>query len=402
MEINEQEVTRRKPGPKPKPLPEAERLRKNLEIQRAFRQRKADKITHLEARVAQLQSIVDAKQLDSNSSECDALRQRLLAAESENSILRQSGVAVDFKASFPLAASGNMLPSCNMCKIEKARTLLALGQLQLLSNQVAELQLENQTLKTMFGLDISTPMNDLSPVGYKIDNSMPLSGLFGSAGNFGLNSATCNSSLTFQALNSISLINAPMSFVGKSTVEIYGAPEIEFAIIEIKSIKALKNCIYTILTTVSDKTTYTQFKFKSMQLRAMILDTCDTASKKKVLEILWMINKRNQDHFVGNHIRKIFGLVLDTYEEVDAGAFLPVVILDNIDPEQQAKVSAVRQALLSIFSLRNEAESIENLCFLLFVKKYPPGHEKTKIFKVISITCDLYAKCRESMEDSVN
>ncbi|KAJ3087770.1 hypothetical protein HK100_008239, partial [Physocladia obscura] len=406
MEINERQVSRRKPGPKPKPLPAAERLRKNLETQRAFRQRKADKIAQLEARVAQLQTIVDAKQPDSNSSECDALRQRLLAAECENSILRQSGIAVDFKASFPTAAAASILQTCNLCKVEKARTLIALGQLQLLTNQVAELQQENETLKAMFGLDLSMPVNDLSLVGFRIDNSTPFSAFFASAGNFGLNMTTGIMPSSSQASNPISLTNTPINTVGKTTVEIYGAPEIQFAIIGIKSINSLKNCIYVdlyfdsfnaILTTVADKTTYKQFKLKALKLRAMILKACDTASKKKVLEMLWMIHKRNPDHF--NHIRKLYGSAFEAQEEVDPIPSASVVNLEDVDPEQQTRISAVRQALLSIPSLRNEAESIETLCFFLFVNSYSP---ETQFTKITSIKHQLYAKCRENMEDSVN
>ncbi|KAJ3109365.1 hypothetical protein HK100_003302, partial [Physocladia obscura] len=238
-------------GRKLKPLPSTEKKRKNLEAQRSYRQRQTEKVLALEARISQLQCILDLHALSDLS---DPLPQSFFQDTAKNS---------DSISSAPLPAVA--FGSCLGCQAEKARTIIALGQNQLLSAQLAQLQIENQNLKTLLNFGISTfdsspslllqnlpidatnsvfensfsqsHMNDTNKSAdkvtdgdYHVELMMPIA-----AYNF-----------THPLLKPIAndRQNADLLFLGQSPREILGPPEIEFAKLGLKAITALKDSKY--------------------------------------------------------------------------------------------------------------------------------------------------------------
>ncbi|KAJ3116665.1 hypothetical protein HK100_001002 [Physocladia obscura] len=265
--------TKRKPGRKPKEISASEKQKHNREIQRAFRERRKKQLEARNARISQLEAMLDAH--PPGPSEHEALRQRLIAAEAEISILKHSGITIDFKASFPVTANtfqpNSNAQVCISCDLEKSRTLVALGQINVLSKQISELQEENQALKALLRLNMPIlapslpPLNEFS--GLEFANMATFTGRNNLASAFqnqisvgfpssdNVFSANANyfvaqsGNLNWTSSNVIDVaeIDSHLSFnstpsnmtLEKSALEIFGAPDVEFVRLALKSIPEL-------------------------------------------------------------------------------------------------------------------------------------------------------------------
>ncbi|KAJ3096693.1 hypothetical protein HK100_005509 [Physocladia obscura] len=402
-----------KRGRKPKDLPAAEKERRNLEAQRAFRQRKIDQHAALEAKVAQLQAIIDAR--PPLPSEHESLRHRLLAAEAEISVFRQSGIAIDFKASFPAIPTVSAPVSghnCLGCKAEKTHTLVALGQVQMLSTQISELQMENQMLRSLLGFGTSSHSLALL-------NSVPLG--FPENSNAGTSFATFPFDFGLQTSNVIEntegnnnhSLNPPTSSIDntgetiqKSGIELYGQPEIQFARIGLKSIPTLKDCKYVDIffdvmmgqLSSKSKLKIQKLKIKAVATRAKILESCDVTDRQKVLFLMWIILARNPDH--ARFLRTTIDSMTLILQRPRITAAERTKRLQQLDVEHNGKVITIRNAFLSIPPLQNEHEIIEEFCLLLWMKASESSREDR--FVGISIFYKrLHEKCCINLEHSV-
>ncbi|KAJ3113882.1 hypothetical protein HK100_001864, partial [Physocladia obscura] len=407
-------VSKSRAGRKPKDtLPSNSRDLKNLQAQRAFRERKQayiksleDEVSDLRARLNLPQSDVKQPLRDTHSPEpsstpvtiesatsqqiqkhsersmfmdqsmlIESLNSRILALEAENSMMRQSSVAVDFKSSFPGNGVGFATSSeCVSCSVEKMKSLLCMGQIKTLEGKVAELQVECQSLQLIVGsanVWNNTLINDIVMLDSAVQNS---------SANL-LNIASDQNRARASSSESPSDISSPWLGFGNgnastvagtgakgveshaigvlSATQLYGPPEIDFAKIALHNLPSLKNSKYVdqffdtfaAQSNASDQTTIRKLLLKAISIRSKMLNKCNVMDRQKVLEIIGIFYERNKQH--AQHRDKMVNEILPKPRRLSK--------IDNLPTEISHQLNRFKDAALAIPSLKGSSCILDEL-----------------------------------------
>ncbi|KAJ3089416.1 hypothetical protein HK100_007754, partial [Physocladia obscura] len=441
-------VSKSRAGRKPKnTLPSNLRDLKNLQAQRAFRERKQAYIKSLEDEVADLRARLNLPQSDTNDSLfnthspepestsaavevptsqqqqqkqqqrsifkeqsmlIESLNSRILALEAENSMMRQSTVAVDFKSSFPKNRVG-FTPSneCGNCSVERMKCLLCMGQIKALEGKVAELQVECLNLQLIVGnpnaWNNNTVINDeVAPdhaAGAVVQNS---------DANLLTTGGEHNSARTSSFLESPSNITSPwLGFSNGNTsraaaapaaagvagaeyypnsdlsaTQLYGPPEVDFARIALRNLPSLKNSkyidqifdIFVAQSNASDKPTIRKLLLKAINVQ----------------EIFGIFYERNKQH--AQHRDKIINEILSKPRRLSK--------VDNLPAEISHKLNRFKETALAIPSLKGSSCIFDELGEILFSCgwKCEEGREE-KLLQIVQICRRLGKLCYGCPED---
>ncbi|KAI9349600.1 hypothetical protein BDR26DRAFT_852432 [Obelidium mucronatum] len=193
-------------------------------------------------------------------------------------------VAIDLKSSFPVRAEGDRI-ECASCGVEKMKAVVAYGLVKQLEEKVAGLVLECQALRSMLAVN-------------QFLASVEVVSLSGDTGSEGGGSNPDLSQLQPQP----QLQQPPPS----SAEELYGPMEFEFALIAMKSLPSLRDCVYvdklfgTFVTQsqCKDWEEIRKLNFRTMYLRAKVLDACSVLDRHAVVESIVLFLHRNRSHIM--------------------------------------------------------------------------------------------------------
>ncbi|KAJ3027354.1 UNVERIFIED_CONTAM: hypothetical protein HDU68_003976 [Siphonaria sp. JEL0065] len=422
-------VTKGRAGRKQKDIvPVDEKHKKNLEAQRAFRERRSNHIASLEKEVAELKAVIDGRVPLGNDTELELLRQQLLAVTTENSLMKQSSISIDFRSTVPSSASAMVAGiDCVGCSVEKLKTLLCMGQIKSLESKVTELTHENQALKSILA-SFQAPFLQSFVGGLSMNSSMDvdIAGSNGSPSDFGqewndlINGAGSGSigsgsvqtggpsttetppaSTAASATPQIQQQQQPLHQIPDtspmSATELYGPPETEFARIACNSIPSIKGNklidelfdIFTVVSSCCDIHRIRKHMIRMLRIRGKLLDQCAVMDRQKVIEIFVMFLERNKRHTEYRN-SLLATLPTPTDEDVDLAAAMANFV-DTADSKR------FRDSLLAIPPLKDDEPIIKRLCVLLWTPT-PPGKGNGVFNRIVKTKKVLEAKL-EALED---
>ncbi|KAJ3122965.1 hypothetical protein HK100_011768, partial [Physocladia obscura] len=371
MNDNGQTSQKSRAGRKPKDTCASSipRERRNLEAQRSFRERKQQHIKNLEAEVAELRkrlsnepSFLIRSQISSNaifgstaipasvaaadntSALVESLNARILALETENTMIRKNAVAIDLKASFPVGSNGT---DCITCAVEKIKTLLCMGQAKSLEAKVNDLQVECQSLRLLLSsVSFADPTKDFPALNSRnagnpsfeasdsvmqnineVENAptlSPTAWLFARStssnsipndneNNNNMNNNT-NSDDNINDSNTLHNDALPQDtptihqddddVLANSSAELYGPLDIEPTRAAFKSLPSLSNLssvdkflnMFVKQTKTRSKQEFRKCTVLMIKARVEILDACSVIERLKAFEIHEMMRERNKNH----------------------------------------------------------------------------------------------------------
>ncbi|KAJ3027355.1 UNVERIFIED_CONTAM: hypothetical protein HDU68_003977 [Siphonaria sp. JEL0065] len=415
----------------------------------AFRERRSNYVASLEKEVAELKAVIDGRVPLGNDTEVELLRQQLLAVITENSLMKQSSISIDFRSTVPSSASAMVAGiDCVGCSVEKLKTLLCMGQIKNLESKVTELTSENQVLKSIVGTFQNpylqsfingpsvVPVNDQgrhsngdtnmevdstsgsttdSPSLNHINNynnddtngttsnnssgrnyrspsdfEQDLNNLFGTSNNPNNNS---NSNTNSNETNNISIdSNTPITQL--TATELYGPPECEFARIAWNSIPSIKGCkyvdeiinIFSAASSSVDAERIRKYRIRLLRARSKLLDQCAVMDRRKVIEIWVMFLERNKRHSEHRTLLLAHLPTLDEHDIYYASAF--------VNFQHTPASLRFKEALFEIPVLKQYEVEVHKL-----TTPSPKGKENEVYDWIVKVKKNLIAKL-ETIEDN--
>ncbi|KAJ3351369.1 hypothetical protein HDU83_008992 [Entophlyctis luteolus] len=418
-------------GRKPKSsLPSDSRTLKNLQAQRAFRERKQAYVKSLEDEVADLRmrlSIVvgnsdhnvygDAENGSTVSAMTpadggmaspfvdqplpapavaavpqdqaaviEALSARILALETENSLIRESAVALEFG---PRSSNlDNSVPGCPGCATEKVKTLLCMGHIKTLEDKLASLESECQTLRLVAGSSRSWLSNDL-PV-------------FDTALDFNFFPSTITSESPANSLSDPPI--TPQLQPAQSAVQLYGPVEIEYPKLALRTIPALKDSkyvdllfdAYNAVRTIRESSEFCcyglfAFDTKSLIAAALWIGKGHLADTLKFLDISAIFLERNKQHFA--HRDRILQEALRK-----RAASKPRKFAGDIPAEVADRFRRFEERILSINGLEDSGNILASFKEIVSTEAGPKEEKEDRVLHVVHLVKQLEAKCASTAE----
>ncbi|KAJ3382405.1 hypothetical protein HDU84_004332 [Entophlyctis sp. JEL0112] len=316
---------KRKAGRKPGPVPETERQRRNMEVQRAFRERQRTKIETLQSRIRELEFALADKVQQSRHHFPETGSVIEVVRVAEQAVLRSSGVKIDFSPALLDPISG-----CTHCAAEKARTLVALGQVARSEANVANLEAQIRALKTYTAIPVSSNYNvEVDTTARFVErNELPLTNSIPTC----FETTYCSDSVKMNAMS-----------VAKYDV---GIMAVDYARISLKSIPSLT------MRTSLEKEYFLDCRMRFLALRGKIIDMCTIFERKQVIEIIgWMM------YFNSVRLRTIVKDFLIEVEKNSEEEAVRVMArkMKQLDNQHNGKVMAARSAFLRCPSLKDKA-----------------------------------------------
>ncbi|KAJ3385302.1 hypothetical protein HDU84_002300, partial [Entophlyctis sp. JEL0112] len=337
-----------------------------------FRERQRLHVAALEARVHELEAAIAATAAASTNlalspavgSPTDP---QTLAIIAENSILRNCAISVNFS---PSLAPGT--PGCQTCAVEKARTLIALGQIHCLETRISELMAENHTLRTSAGhfsnaVLVSRDFQDSSGCADALmvePSSQPMIVTTNVEVSPPALSVSVSSAMDEASLRSES--SFPVNGLGSSVCI---SDLVESAKATLKAIPALKNCefveklfdCYMQCRMLTDEDDFYDGCILFKYYRSKVIDLCTIVEQRDVMEALSEMMEKDIDVPPQDFLfREKFDLISDPVVRAEK--------IEKLDKERGGRVSAARAAFLSIPSLKNMDEYVDDFCITLFVR----------------------------------
>ncbi|KAJ3343818.1 hypothetical protein HDU83_005521 [Entophlyctis luteolus] len=430
---------------------------KNLQAQRAFRERKQAYIKSLEDEVADLRSrmailVADNERLLATSraastspatveaglfgswnqpaiastaakaatagldstSVIDALKARVMALEAENSMMRQTSVAVDFSSREvhslvpqPRTATDTDA-KCVNCSIEKIRALICMGHVKSLEDKITSLELECQTLRLISGSNQS--WNTFNP------EILMLDAFAGANLTFSTPSADSVAPPNSPPKTQPSMRAGPEPTEQLSAVQKYGPVEIEFPKIGLLSLPSLKDCKYVnkLFETfvkqanATSAETLKALMLKSIGLRHKIVDRCSIIDRQKVvlndvirslmdslklLDIMTVFFERNRDHVA--HRDRIL------YDALKKSVKAKKRRLDETptpNPEAANRLKKFKETILSIKGLESTGNLLSLLDDAILIEARTREEKEDNVLQIIHVVKELNRKCQSSAE----
>ncbi|KAJ3196935.1 hypothetical protein HDU82_001604 [Entophlyctis luteolus] len=352
-----------------------------------FRERQRLHVAALEARVHELEAAIAATAAASTNlalspavgSPTDP---QTLAIIAENSILRNCAISVNFS---PSLAPGT--PGCQTCAVEKARTLIALGQIHCLETRISELMAENHTLRTSAGhfsnaVLVSRDFQDSSGCADALmvePSSQPMIVTTNVEVSPPALSVSVSSAMDEASLRSES--SFPVNGLGSSVCI---SDLVESAKATLKAIPALKNCefveklfdCYMQCRMLTDEDDFYDGCILFKYYRSKVIDLCTIVEQRDVMEALSEMMEKDIDVPPQDFLfREKFDLISDPVVRAEK--------IEKLDKERGGRVSAARAAFLSIPSLKNMDEYVDDFCITLFTK-HSAGQAKEKLLRIAS------------------
>ncbi|KAJ3032123.1 UNVERIFIED_CONTAM: hypothetical protein HDU68_004433 [Siphonaria sp. JEL0065] len=383
-------------GRKPKETA-TEKDKRNLENQRAFRQRKQALVDTLqlenEALKAQLAGTVPA------SKEAE----RILALEAELSLMRSCGVAVDLKASFGINTTAST-DECRVCSVEKIKTLVCFGRLHELEVECRKLKEENDALKTENLALKSAPSSSSS-----VDPFSSLFGISPTTSNQNTMDWMDTLSPTIPAASITAAIQSiPPGTSVVSAAQLFGPLNTQSTRTALKAIPSLANSskvdklmdLYERAMESTDRNEIKRFNVKLMGLRGKLLDECGSViDRQKAVELIVLHLRRNNQHI---QYRNSMFVDVDT-----PNASTPSSSggggggrSSSIQLPEQGIV--LRDAFLSIPSIKNSPEGdelVNELCALFPWGNNKPTNGEEILVQMLTIGKKLEKLCDADLED---
>ncbi|KAJ3378847.1 hypothetical protein HDU84_007242 [Entophlyctis sp. JEL0112] len=366
--------------------------------------------------------------LDSTSV-IDALKARVMALEAENSMMRQTSVAVDFSSREvhslvpqPRTATDTDA-KCVNCSIEKIRALICMGHVKSLEgvhqivlsslrtcvlDKITSLELECQTLRLISGSNQS--WNTFNP------EILMLDAFAGANLTFSTPSADSVAPPNSPPKTQPSMRAGPEPTEQLSAVQKYGPVEIEFPKIGLLSLPSLKDCKYVnkLFETfvkqanATSAETLKALMLKSIGLRHKIVDRCSIIDRQKVvlndvirslmdslklLDIMTVFFERNRDHVA--HRDRIL------YDALKKSVKAKKRRLDETptpNPEAANRLKKFKETILSIKGLESTGNLLSLLDDAILIEARTREEKEDNVLQIIHVVKELNRKCQSSAE----
>ncbi|KAJ3340283.1 hypothetical protein HDU83_007172 [Entophlyctis luteolus] len=348
---------KRRVGRKPGAIPTSDKGRRNLEAQRAFRERQRLRIEALEARIKELEADSAASAFSAKNRTVPHAVQ--LAITSEEAIVRSSGIAIDFTATLQKSGVG-----CPECAVEKARTLVALGQLSKSQTRITELEAQLQEIQNQSSSPAAyNSSNNSSKVDQDTTTKIPEPPLKDE--NFDKKiSITPNDAL--QPISSTQDVGPLGSFdLGMVAIELLRS--------ELNAIPSLTNCAFIDLLldslkgmrNASTKAQFLECRVKVLLLRGKILDMCNLYEWQKTLQILGWVMFFNLSALKTKVLAFLQEEEMITEQVERRERFQK---LSELDKKHGGRVMAVRSVILNSPSLHDKHDLVDTFLLAVWTK----------------------------------
>ncbi|KAI9339571.1 hypothetical protein BDR26DRAFT_1007731 [Obelidium mucronatum] len=294
-----------KRGRKPKETPVSEKERRNLENQRAFRQRKEIRLQTLERENEALRAqLLGHSQglAQPEHSQIEALQQRILALETQLALAKRAGIFIDLNSSF----GPNAVVTCQACAAEKLKMLACFGQLRELEGLVLQLQNDNQSLKDE-NVELKALVEGGNNTGYRAIESLDPFGFTSNDMDWLMN-PQIPMSTTPSSSNSVPCTSTETSHPESavpSAIELFGPLETQSTRIALKLIPSLSSSklvdalmdMYERAMQCTNKNEIKRYNVRLMGTRGKLLDECNSiVDRQKAVELIVLHLQRNKKH----------------------------------------------------------------------------------------------------------
>ncbi|ORY33546.1 hypothetical protein BCR33DRAFT_856202 [Rhizoclosmatium globosum] len=399
-------------GRKPKNVSHEERSRRNLENQRAFRQRKEEYIKSIQQENESLKAQLAGQGQMVSDPRISVLENRILALETENTLLRECGVSVDLKASFgPKAVN-----ICSSCANEKVKTLVIGGHLQRLQEELKQIKTECNQLRTansLLGSSVAphstsysnftkayfpqTQNNRESPATSRSTSSLPRTSQTPQGCspadpllthmNWWEQLAPTRNNLLLSASQQL---QDDSSYLASTSI--YGPPETSRIRRALKSIPSISqsplvDSVITLFETVcasSDPNEVQRLHIQTTATRGRLFDQCTLLDRRKAIEEWTLHLTRNWDH-----VKHKYSCFEYTIREP--------VVRERPLPELGL---LMREKLLSIPVLRDCIGHVDDF-LTLFYNPNVKGTGELTLLKMLAIAHKMETVLRGNLEDYI-